>query len=59
MYQIENVVASEIYNTYTCCVIDYFSKEDIVLQLNYEDEKYAREEIKGKSVGMWKIKKLK
>jgi len=59
MYKIENVEHCELYSSTTCLVIDYFKKQDLVLQLNYSEEKYAREEKEPTSVGMWKIKKLK
>lgn len=59
MFKIEKVQHSEQYDSTTCLVIDYFEKQDLVLQLNYSEEKYAREEKANTSVGMWKIKTLK
>jgi hypothetical protein len=57
--KIENVQHCELYSSTTCLVIDYFEKQDLILQLNYSEEKYAIEEKADTSVGIWKIKEIK
>ena len=56
-HQIEHVEHNFISNIlHTCCIVDYYRKEDVILQLNYIDEKTAREDRQNQSIGLWKSK---
>lgn len=55
-YQIEKVNHTNIYESHTCCVIDYYSFTDTLLQCNFTDQKFARNISYNNSVGMWRIK---
>lgn len=55
-YQIEKVNHTNIYESHICCVVDYYGELDLLGQINYTDENFARENKYYRSVGMWRIK---
>jgi len=58
-FQIEKVEHSSVYKTHNCCVVDYYSNSDKLIQLNFTDPVFAKEMRLIISVGIWRIKSLK
>lgn len=56
-YQIEKVIHNRVFETVqNCCIVDYYKKKDLFLQINYSDENFAKSERTLETVGMWRIK---
>lgn len=57
--KIEKVNHTNIYKDHVCCVVDYYPAIDFLGQINYVSEEFAKDNKFYRSVGIWKIKKLK
>lgn len=43
---------------HNCCVVDYFEKTNRIVQFNFIDPDFAKENKQPQSVGIWRVKPI-